>query len=113
MAKRAGILLIIAGALVLGLIGFLYFSKSGMTIEKFQDVPAESIAAKAAMSAALAQVNQDPMLMAPPAKEGETSVEPAQAIPQALSQKIPQIGKAPQAMPSAAPHPSSTMFLAP
>jgi hypothetical protein len=91
MAKRAGILLIIAGALVLGLIGFLYFSKSGMTIEKFQDVSDEARAAKAAMSAALAQVNQDPTLTAPP------EAESAQAIPQ----KIPQIGKAPQAMPLA------------
>jgi len=35
-------LLVIAGLLVLGLIGFLYFSPSGVTIEKFQDAPAES-----------------------------------------------------------------------
>ena len=99
MAKRAGILLIIAGVLVLGLIGFLYFSKSGVMIEKFQDVPAESIAAKAAMSAALAQVNQDPTLIAPP------EAEPAQAIPQRIPQvigKAPQaIGQMPQAIPSA------------
>ena len=98
-------MLIIAGVLVLGLIGFLYFSKSGMTIEKFQDVPAESIAAKTAMSAALAQVNRDPTLIAPPAAASGTSIEPAQAIPQNIPQvigKAPQaIGQMPQAIPSA------------
>jgi len=42
MAKKLSMLLVIAGLLVIGLVGFLYFSPSGVTIEKFQDAPAES-----------------------------------------------------------------------
>ena len=42
MAKKLSMLLVIAGLLVVGLVGFLYFSPSGMTIEKFQNAPAES-----------------------------------------------------------------------
>jgi hypothetical protein len=34
-------LLVIAALLVVGLVGFLFFSPCGVTIEKFQDVPAE------------------------------------------------------------------------
>jgi len=41
MAKKLSMLLVVAGLLVVGLVGFLYFSPSGMTIEKFQDAPAE------------------------------------------------------------------------
>ena len=35
-------LLVIAALLVVGLVGFLFFSPCGVTIEKFQDAPAES-----------------------------------------------------------------------
>ena len=42
MAKKLSMLLVIAGLLVIGLVGFLYFSPSGVTIEKFQNAPAES-----------------------------------------------------------------------
>ena len=41
MAKKLSMLLVVAGLLVVGLVGFLYFSPSGMTIEKFQNAPAE------------------------------------------------------------------------
>ena len=41
MAKRLSMLLVIAALLVVGLVGFLFFSPCGVTIEKFQDVPAE------------------------------------------------------------------------
>ena len=41
MAKKLTMLLVVAGLLVVGLVGFLYFSPSGMTIEKFQNAPAE------------------------------------------------------------------------
>jgi len=36
-------LLVIAALLVVGLVGFLFFSPCGVTIEKFQDVPAVSV----------------------------------------------------------------------
>ena len=39
MAKKSGMLLVIAALLVVGLVGFLFFSPCGMTIEKFQDMP--------------------------------------------------------------------------
>jgi len=41
MAKQLSMLLVIAALLVVGLVGFLFFSPCGVTIEKFQDVPAE------------------------------------------------------------------------
>ena len=39
MAKKSGILLVVAALLVVGLVGFLFFSPCTVTIEKFQDVP--------------------------------------------------------------------------
>jgi len=92
MAKRAGILLIIAGVLIIGLIGYLYFSNCSMTIEKFQDTPADARAAKEALSAALKQLNQDPMSTPPPAADKKST----QAIPSAIAQTDPKaFGQAP------------------
>ena len=104
MAKRAGILLIIAGVLIIGLIGYLYFSNCSMTIEKFQNAPLDARAAKESLSAALKQLNQDPMSTPPPVEDKRSSqANPLapQATPSAISQTDPKaFGQAPPAPPA-------------
>jgi hypothetical protein len=93
-------LLVFAGLLVVGLVGFLYFSPSGMTIEKFQNAPAEP--------AFVPPVLEKPQ-RAPPLTPAERAAEAAayaaaqEKRAAAAAAAGPQVGAAPSSTPLAPP----------
>ena len=104
MAKQLSMLLVIAALLVVGLVGFLFFSPCGVTIEKFQDAPAEK-----AKPAFVPPVVEDSVPPPPMPVKGLKNPTPAPSQPLAVPQALlPQAGvPAIKSMtpPSAAPTP--------
>jgi hypothetical protein len=88
MAKQLSMLLVIAALLVVGLVGFLFFSPCGVTIEKFQDVPAEK-----AKPAFVPPVVEDSVPPPPMPVKGLKNPTPAPSQPLAVPQALlPQAG---------------------
>ena len=85
MAKKLSMLLVIAALLVVGLVGFLFFSPCGVTIENFQDAPAEK-----AKPAFVPPVLEEQPPMPPMPVKGFKDPSPPLSKPLAPPQPAPQ-----------------------